>query len=436
MVDCVIIGGGLAGMAAAWQIGRQGYSVVLIEKNQVLGGLASSFEKDGRIYPLGYHHILASDDHLIAFLGRLGLLSKVEWTDVQMAFSIDGSLHTMSGLQDLFRFPLAAVDKVRMAALIASAWLPDEDVDPGAGAWVRRIGGERLCTDLFDPLTQIKFGAPCDALSAAWLRARLRARESASKYGYIPNGDWVQQLIAGLEAQLVATGVDIRRGQAVTSFVLDHARKRVEGVQITSGETIEARQCISTLAPPLFTRLMPEYPDQAMGKIRYTGVISTVLTTTEDLPLSDYWTNFLRPSFSFGGVFRLDLLNPTLAAPGDRVLNFCTHVRDRGPGSLLQQPVTKIEERYLADFESRFGVRIQPNWIHTSQIPYYSPVFSRGYQNPPERSPTLDNLRFAGNFRTFPVLATTGSAMGSGWTTGQSVCQALDAKLHVDEEAA
>ena len=97
MKDCVIIGGGLAGMAAAWQTSRQGLDGTLIEKNDHLGGLASSFEMNGRVFPLGYHHILASDDHLLAFLGRLGLMSKVHWTEVKMAFSI-------RSIQNTFQF--------------------------------------------------------------------------------------------------------------------------------------------------------------------------------------------------------------------------------------------------------------------------------------------------------------------------------------------
>ena len=108
-------------------------------------------------------------------------------------------------------------------------------------------------------------------------------------------------------------------------------------------------------------------------------------------------------------------------------LNFCTHVSVRGEGSFLRREPEAIVARYLQDFEARFGMRLEPAWVHTSRIPYYSPVFLRGYANPPLQSPVLANLFFAGNYRTFPVLATTGSAMGSGWEAGAAVCRALDA---------
>ena len=123
MLDCVVIGGGLAGMAAAWRMARQGLQVTLVEKDDKLGGLASSFEQDGRTFPLGYHHILGTDDHLLAFLARLDLLEHVRWRHIEMAFSMNGDIYTLASIKDLARFPLPASDKLRLAALTASAWL-------------------------------------------------------------------------------------------------------------------------------------------------------------------------------------------------------------------------------------------------------------------------------------------------------------------------
>ena len=74
--DALVIGGGMAGLAAAWRLGQAGYQTVLIEASDKLGGLASSFKKDGRLYPLGYHHILSTDAHLLSFLAQLDLLPR------------------------------------------------------------------------------------------------------------------------------------------------------------------------------------------------------------------------------------------------------------------------------------------------------------------------------------------------------------------------
>ena len=52
----VVMGGGMGGMAAALQMRAKGHAVVLVEKNEHLGGIAASFEENGvrGFYPLGF----------------------------------------------------------------------------------------------------------------------------------------------------------------------------------------------------------------------------------------------------------------------------------------------------------------------------------------------------------------------------------------------
>jgi hypothetical protein len=54
----------------------------------------------------------------------------------------------------------------------------------------------------------------------------------------------------------------------------------------------------------------------------------------------------------------------------------------------------------------------------------YAPIFERGYRNPPVQSSTFANLYFAGNYRTHPSIASTGTALGSGLEAGQSILRA------------
>ena len=284
-----------------------------------------------------------------------------------------------------------------------------------------------MAETFFDRLTHIKFGSPTHMLSAAWLKARMRAREGACAYGTMPNKDWVKVLVDAMTDRLLQSGVKILTQRAVSGLERHERSQRLTAVTLDDGERMPCRAVVSGIAPPLFMRLMPDYPDPKIRDIRYTGVVSTVLATHQELPIENYWTNFIQPYYSFGGIFRLDALNNTLGHPGDRILNFCTHVSDRSPGAFIRKTPEEILERYIADFKTRFGVTLKPAWSHTSRIPYYSPVFVRGYGNAPVQSTAHPNLFFAGNYRTFPVLATTGSAMGSGWEAGAAVCRALDA---------
>lgn len=433
--DTVVIGGGMAGMAAALTLAEHGQRIVLLEANAHLGGVASSFERDGRLVPLGYHHILSSDAQLLSFLGRFDLLSRVHWKRIEMGFSIDDTILGLSNPRDFLRAPLPWRVKAGMAARIATAWWPQANDEP-ASDWLRRLTGTEALDAFFNPLTQIKFGLPTSGLSAAWLRARLAAGEAGSRYGYMPNEDWVSVLVSALHRRLVEAGVEIRLNSPVAEVVPAASRQRLQSIQLHSGERIRARCFVAAIPPPVLNALAPEVRSPALDAIQYTGVVSTVVATRTPVPLDRYWTNFLRPTYSFGGIFRLDLLNDSLGHPGVKLLNFCTHVAPRNKAhSMLSWDPSTIEDRYLSDFKTRFGVTIRPEWIHTSRIPLYSPVFVHGYQNPPVRHERLLNLFLAGNYRTFPVLATTGSAMGSGVEAAYAVLNSDGANLRAIEAA-
>ena len=435
--DALVIGGGMAGLAAAWRLGQAGYRTALIEASDQLGGLASSFEKDGRLYPLGYHHILSTDAHLLSLLAQLGLLERVHWKRQRMGFFLDGKVHSLATPGDFLRFPLPARTKMRMAARVASAWVPLREDEP-AGAWLSRVAGEDAVERFFDPLTQIKFGLPTSALSAAWLRARTQSSEANCRYGYMPDADWVSVLVDALRTRLESLGVEIRLQCRAETIALNDAGNRVLGVNLSNGEKLRARATIGAIAAPILKQLTPNIRAPSIDAIAYTGVISSVIATRSSVSVDRYWTNVLRPRSSFGGIFRLDLLNDSLGHPGVKLLNFCTHVRDRSPGSMLHWTEDEIETTYLRDYAALFGDRIEPEWSHTSRISHYSPVFVHGYSNPAVTHPKLSNLFLAGNHRTFPVLATTGSAMGSGIEAARAAInsRALKVGMLGDDEAA
>src|SRR5512142_902472 len=92
----VVLGGGLSGIAAAYALKRAGWSsITLVERAAELGGLAGSFESEGRFYPLGYHHILHRDRTLLFFLDHLGALPRVRWRRIRMLFEAGGRLHDL-----------------------------------------------------------------------------------------------------------------------------------------------------------------------------------------------------------------------------------------------------------------------------------------------------------------------------------------------------
>jgi hypothetical protein len=120
------------------------------------------------------------------------------------------------------------------------------------------------------------------------------------------------------------------------------------------------------------------------------------------------------------GVFLLHSLNPTIGAPGDACVNFVTHLHGRDR-PLFERPTDELLGGYYDDFRAIFGFELSPFWVHVSRVPMYSPVFDRRYRNPAIRSETWRNVYFAGNYRTFPSVTSTGTALASGLETGRAI---------------
>jgi squalene-associated FAD-dependent desaturase len=76
-----IIGGGLAGLAAALRLVEAGCRPVLIEARKRLGGRAASFadSRTGLMLDNGQHVVLGCCTNLIDFYDRLGVLDLIQW---------------------------------------------------------------------------------------------------------------------------------------------------------------------------------------------------------------------------------------------------------------------------------------------------------------------------------------------------------------------
>ncbi len=420
--SAVILGGGLSGVAAAYTLARAGYEdVTVLESGSSLGGLAGSFERDGHFYPLGYHHILHRDRTLLFFLDLIGVLPRVRWRRIKLLFHLGGHLFDLSSPVEFLRFPMSYADKARFVRLMARAfrtrdwsdWLDRSAadlVDEWAGPGVRHALFERLC--------HLKFERPCDQISGAWLGARLHFREGSAPLGYIPEANWTKLLCDGVTRLLTEAGVRIRLRATVAKL---HAEQgRVSDAELTTGERVEGDLYVSTIPTEVYRRLVPHDETPHLDSIRYTGLLSVVCATRQVVRPQAYWMNLASLDQTACAIFMLNALNPTIGGPGETCVNFVTHLESRDR-PLFQESDDQLLGRYRADFRQVFGFELEPFWTHVARIPMYSPIFHRSYRNPPVHSRSWRNLYFAGNYRTFPSIVSTGTALRSGLEAGEVI---------------
>ena len=418
----VVLGGGLSGVATALSLAEAGLTdVTVIERGPTLGGLAGSFEREGHFYPLGYHHILHRDRVLLFFLDRIGALADVRWRRVRMLFHLDQRSYDLGSPGGMLAFPMSLRAKAGLARLMLTAFARRDWSawqDRSAAELVDRYAGGEARTALFERLTRLKFELPCDEVSGAWLGARLHYREGSAPLGYIPGANWTKVLCDGVTELLREAGVTVRLNTSVRRLIT--ASGAVREAELDSGERIAGDLFVSTVPTEVYSRLVGGDRTEAVEDIRYSALISVVCATRQPVDATAYWINLASLDRTACGIFLLSALNPTIGGPGETCVNFVTHLRGRDR-PLFHASDDELLSRYRDDFRAVFGFELDPFWTHVARVPMYSPVFGRRFRNPPVRSASWENVFFAGNYRTFPSIVSTGTALGSGLETGEAI---------------
>ena len=422
--SAVILGGGLSGVAAAYTLARAGLTdVTILESGASLGGLAGSFEREGHFYPLGYHHILDRDRTLLFFLDLIDALPQVRWRRIRMLFQLEQESYDLGSVGGFARFPMRPIDKLRFVKLMLKAFAKQDWSDwegRSAAELIDSWAGPGVRTALFERLTRLKFDLPCDEVSGAWLGARLHFREGSAPLGYIPDANWTKVLCDGVTRLLGDAGVQIRTRARVRR--LQAEGDRISHAELDSGEVIKGDVFVSSIPTETYFRLISSDTTPDLESVRYTALLSVICVTRQAVQPDAYWINLASLDRTAGAIFLLSSLNPTIGRPGDTCVNFVTHLPNRDH-SLFNTSDEQLKALYLTDFQGVFGFELEPFWTHVSRVPMYSPVFSRTFRNAPIRSTSWQNVYFAGNYRTFPSIVSTGTALGSGVAAASAMLQ-------------
>jgi protoporphyrinogen oxidase len=325
-----VIGGGIAGLVAARDLGRAGADVTVLERAPHLGGqAASSSIGPGQEIERYYHFICVGDTGYQRMLGELGIADRLRWRVTDMGLFLDGELHTLGDPISLLRFPkLALRDKARFALTTAKAkfrpasgWQDLEDVS--AVDWLVESYGERTYRILYQPLLESKFQEHAPEISAAWMWARLhrlgqsRSRSMKERIGYLVGGS--AAYVDALEKSLVNLHVHLRPATAVDQVAVEDGK--VTGVMI-DGRQQRYDAVVSTVPVPhalgLFEGLGGPYFDN-LRSLEYLGVL--VVTLRLDRSFSRYyWTNVSDVRLPMSGVIEATNLNPLPELGGDAIL--------------------------------------------------------------------------------------------------------------------
>ena len=183
-MDVAIVGGGIAGLAAAYEVSRRGLSFVVLEGAPRAGGVIVSEEVDGFTIDGGPDALLIQKPEAIALCRDIGLGDRLVSTKPPRIAYIQrgGRLHALPAASvlgiptrigpfvrtTLFSWP----GKIRMGAELFVPARRDE-ADESIGAFMTRRFGAEATTYLAEPLLAGIHAGDVDRLSVRALFPRL-----------------------------------------------------------------------------------------------------------------------------------------------------------------------------------------------------------------------------------------------------------------------
>jgi phytoene dehydrogenase-like protein len=250
----VIVGGGLAGLAAALKLGRGGLPVTLVERRASLGGRAATHREEGFALNEGAHAIYEAGAAR-RVLSSLGIHPRGGAPSASGGLAVVGdAMHTLpggpvsllsTGLFDLgakleagkLLAGLGRIDAAAFRSIPFSQALDRICVRPSVRALVAMLGSvSTYCADHESLDGEI---------------ALLQLQAAVGKGVTYVDGGW-QTIVDALEKEARAAGVRFVTSDAATSIVHDGV---VRGVRLASGETLDAHVAIVAGGPKVAAAL-------------------------------------------------------------------------------------------------------------------------------------------------------------------------------------
>lgn len=294
MKKIAIIGAGVGGMAAAWDLSHAGHNVIIYEGSDTVGGLASGFKEPAWDWSVEkyYHHWFQSDKEMLGLINELGWKKHVFFPRPKTVTYANGKFSPLDSPLAALTYPgFTLLDMIRFGFVSVylrylSSWQPLERFT--AQEWMRKYYGRRIYESLFAPLLVGKFGQHYRDVNMAWFWARFKTR--TTRLGTFEGG--FQAFCDRFAARLGELGVTIKLHAPVDKITHTNGNR----LELTSGGKVaQFDQVLVTTSPSLLAHIAPELPEsylKGLLDLKSMGAVVLVFSLKHQLSKEGfYWYN-------------------------------------------------------------------------------------------------------------------------------------------------
>lgn len=428
-----IIGGGFTGLAAAYELTKQGIKVTVHESEAQIGGLASAFDVQGENLDRFYHHWFTNDQHVMQLIDELALNDKVSINPTNTGVYYANNFFKLSTPWDLLNFtPLAFVDRIRLGLLALRArrvknW--QELEDKTAAEWLKQLGGENVYRVIWEPLLKGKFGPVAEQISAVWfwnklkLRGGSRGKGGEERLAYFKGG--FVALAEALVERIQAQGGEIISNSTV--YAIQPIAEHWHLSSSTGESTVD--QVIITTALPIAADMIQGWASNdylaSLRRIHYLANVCLVLELNHSLS-DTYWLNVNDPSFPFVGVIEHTNFERPASYAGRHIVYLSKYLPHSD--KLYQMSADEMLDYALPYLQKMFP-DLQRDWIldhHVWKARWSQPVVEKHYSRliPAEQGPK-PGLHLCSMAQIYPEDRGTNYAIREGRSIGKRLAEQI-----------
>ncbi|MDQ3824169.1 MAG: NAD(P)/FAD-dependent oxidoreductase [Actinomycetota bacterium] len=395
-----VLGGGPAGLTAAYVLGLRGRRATVFEADGVVGGIAKTVEFKGYRFDLGGHR----------FFTKLGPIQRLWEEMLGDELLVRPRLSRIYYQGKFLAYPLVARDVIARLGLVESTlcalsygWnrfrprseaLSFED-------WVTTRFGRRLYETFFRSYTEKVWGIPGSEIKAEWAAQRIKNFSLAKaivtmlglrrahvttlieefRYPRLGPG----QMWEAFQRRVEELGVPVELKQRCVE--VHHHDGHVDRIRLRSNGDVKDVPVEAVLSSIPLSELVlslqpaaPPHVQAAAHRLRYRELVLVALVVDDEQPFPDNWIYLHDPGTRAGRVQNFGAWSPSMVVPGTTCLGveyFCFegdeiwNLPDEQAVEMAKQELAKIglvrPERVVE------GVKVR--------VPRAYPMYDSGYRD-------------------------------------------------------